>query len=112
MNCNEFHKNNNNFFQAWTDNPSDPHAFFYKASAVANGSPNYYVTREEDGGILIDPQEPGMSATCYEGRIEKSWRSGFKMGGGREEGKITKKALDNLNSETRIFLIYISDSKY
>ena len=33
-------------------------------------------------------------------------------GGGREEGKITKKALDNLNSETRIFLIYISDSKY
>jgi len=52
----------------WTDNPSDPHAFFYKASAVANGSPNYYVTREEDGGILIDPQEPGLRLNIIKDR--------------------------------------------
>jgi hypothetical protein len=46
-------------FQVWADNPSDPHAVFYKTSAVANSDPNLFVSRQEDGGILIDPEHPG-----------------------------------------------------
>ena len=48
-----------NLFQVWADNPSDPHAVFYKTSAVANSDPNLFVSRQEDGGILIDPEHPG-----------------------------------------------------
>jgi hypothetical protein len=51
-------KNQNIGTQVWTDDPEDPHAVYYKASAVDDKSPNYFVSRQEDGGLVIDPQ-PG-----------------------------------------------------
>lgn len=47
-------------FKVWTDDPEDPHALFYKASAVADQSPDFYMSKQQDGGILIEPQDSAI----------------------------------------------------
>lgn len=60
-------------FKVWTDNPSDPHAVVYKSSEVDNESPNYFVSRQEDGGIVIDPQPDSFSSSVEHNTFLKSF---------------------------------------
>jgi receptor-type tyrosine-protein phosphatase N len=60
-------------FKVWTDNPSDPHAVFYKSSEVSDSDPNLYVSRQEDGGILIDPQPDSFSSSVHHDTFLKSY---------------------------------------